>query len=1093
MGEVKALSVDEIRSLGERIRKRKEEGERIGRAPRGGPLPLSFAQERLWFLDRFAPGDPVYNIPALVRLAGRLDAPALRRTLTEVTRRHESLRTTFGERDGVPFQVIAPTSKVPLPLADLSALSPSSREGELLRLATREARRPFDLAKGPLFRATLLRLADHDHGLLLNLHHVVTDGWSQGVLIREMAVLYEALAAGRLSPLPEPPIQYADYAVWQRDRLRGELLEKEVAFWRERLAGTPPLEMPADRKPPMEPSFRGGRRDLRVPVEVAGRLHALCREEKVTSYMALLAAFQILLLRYSGQTDFAVGSPVANRGRSELEGLVGFFVNTLALRVDLSGQPTFRELLRRVKEVAGDAFSHEEMPFERIVGELHPQRDAGRSPIFQVMLALQSQPSPELVMGGLDLSVTEIHTGTAKLDLSLIWQEKAGRLLGTLEYSSDLFDAASAERISRHAVALLRAALEAPDRAPGELPMLSPGERRQLVVDWNGAFEAGAPETTLDRLIAAQAARTPDRPALIREDGSTVTYSELDRLSNLLAAWLRRQGVAAEVPVGVRLHRSAELVIALLAVWKAGGVYLPIDPSYPEERLAFMLEDAGARVVITPEVLALDGIVEDVSSDAPAGGASPRNLAYILYTSGSTGRPKAVGVEHAALIRQLRFIATRWGLSEESRVLQIHSPSFDPWFEDTVAPLLCGGAVVICGPEVWDPARLLFRAAGLGVTVMPLPTNLWHEWVRESAPDPQPGHGVRVVDAGGEAMSGEVARLWWRSPLSRIRLLNGYGPTEAVITGLFQEIGREAAGRAEAAVEIGSPNPGRTAHVLDRDGGLLPPGVPGELCLGGQVLSRGYIGRPELTAERFMPDPFAAEWGGEPGSRLYRTGDLARRRPDGILELLGRTDDQVKVRGIRIELGEIEAALGHHTAVSRTVVVAWRAAGGDTQLAAFVVPAAEAPAAADLRSHLAVSLPAFMAPSSFTFLEALPLTPNGKVDRKALARMAAEGVPASREYVPPRNTLEEMLAPLWEEILGVERVGADDDFFLLGGHSLLAIRLISKVDDRFGVRLAVRTLFQATTLGQMAERIAEEMAVLADDEFLQQLSAESEG
>ncbi|HSG40609.1 MAG TPA: condensation domain-containing protein, partial [Thermoanaerobaculia bacterium] len=458
MGEVRSLSVEEIRRLGARLKK--GGAERIGRAPRdGGPLPLSFAQERLWFLDRFAPGDPVYNIPAFVRLTGRLDTPALRRTLTEVTRRHESLRTTFGERDGVPFQVIAPTSKVPLPLADLSALPVPLREGEMLRLATREARRSFDLARGPLFRATLLRLADHDHGLLLNLHHVVTDGWSQGVLVREMAVLYEALAAGRLSPLPEPPIQYADYAVWQRNRLRGELLEKEVAFWRQRLAGTPPLEMPADRKPSQEPSFRGDRLDLSVPAEVAGRLQALCRKEKVTSYMALLAAFQILLLRYSGQTDFAVGSPVANRRRSELEGLVGYFVNTLALRVDLSGQPSFRELLARVREVAVAAFSHEEMPFERIVGELHPQRDAGRNPIYQVMLASQSQPAPELAMGGVGLSRIEVHAGTAKLDLSLTWQEQAGALFGTLEYSSDLFDTASAERIGRHAVALLRAAL----------------------------------------------------------------------------------------------------------------------------------------------------------------------------------------------------------------------------------------------------------------------------------------------------------------------------------------------------------------------------------------------------------------------------------------------------------------------------------------------------------------------------------------------------------------------------------------------------------------------------------------------------------
>ncbi len=853
-----------------------KETERIVPAPRDGdPLPLSFAQERLWFLDRFAPGNAVYNMPSAVRLTGRLDVPALRWTLAELVRRHESLRTTFGERGGVPFQVIAPASEIALPVVDLR-----DDEGEMLRLAREEARRPFDLARGPLFRAVLLRLANEDHILLLTIHHAVSDGWSQGVLIRETAALYEALTAGRPSPLPEPALQYADYAVWQRGRLRGEVLEAELAFWRQRLAGVPALELPADRRRPQRPSFRGGVRELPVPGDLPDRLRAFCRGEAVTSYMTLLASFQTLLLRYSGQTDFAVGSPVANRDRSELEGIVGLFANTLALRVDLSGDPTFRELTRRVRAAAVAAFAHEEMPFERIVADLHPERDPGRNPLFQAGLALQSQPRPKLAMGGLGLSVLGAGTGTAKVDLSLVWQEEADGLLGILEYSADLFDAATADRMAHHAAALLRTALEEPDRRLQELSLLSAEERRQLVLDWNGVPGADLPEETLDRLLAAQAGRAPDNAALVREDGTTLTYGELDRLAGRLAVRLQALGVGPERPVGVHLQRSAELVISLLAVWKAGGVYLPLDPAYPAERLAFMLEDSGARVVITLEslapslpetgarVLALDAPGGDgPGEEVAAAGASPRHLAYILYTSGSTGRPKAVGVEHEAAVRHFRAVAAVWKLTELDRVLQIHSPSFDPWFEETVAPLLCGSAVVICGPEVWSPARLLLQASELGVNVMALPTGFWDQWVREVAAGGLPDHRVRSVVAGGEAMSGETARLWWRSPLSRIQLYNAYGPTETVVTLQFHEVSAEAAERAEAvAVEIGLPASGRTAYILDRDGCLLPPGVPGELCLGGRILGRGYLGRPDLTAAKFVPDPFAAEWGEGPAA-----------------------------------------------------------------------------------------------------------------------------------------------------------------------------------------------------------------------------------
>ncbi len=1087
--DLSGLSAGQLHLLMERLRRRDQAAAPgIGRALRGGgPLPLSFAQERLWFLDRLAPGDAAYHIPIALRLAGPLDRAVLRGALGEVVRRHETLRATFGERDGLPHQEIGPAADVPLPLVDLEGLPVERREEEALRRSGEASRRSFDLSRGPLLRALLFRRGSGEHTLLLTLHHIVADGWSLGVLLREVGELYPALAAGRPSPLPEPAVQYVDYAVWQRERFQGELLEGELAFWRGRLAGLPPLELPADRPRPAAPGSRGGELPLRLTAGEVRGLRALARGGEATLFMALLGLFQVLLLRYTGQADLAVGSPVANRDRQEIEGLIGLFVNTVVLRADLGGDPTVGELLRRAREATLAAHAHAELPFEKLVQEVEPERQSGRNPLFQALLTLQSQPLAALRIGGLDLVPFDLGTGTAKVDLSVSWREDGEELRGHLVYSSDLFEAATGERLRRHYTALLRAAAGSADRRLSELSFLSPEERRQLVVDWNGAPLPGTPGETLDRLIAAQATRTSGNVALALENGATVTYAELDRLSDLLARRLRCCGVGPDVPVGVHLPRSAELVVSMIGIWKAGGVHLPLDPSYPGERLAFMLEDSGAPVVITLERLApslpmaggrtliLDAPAADIPGETPAA-ASPRSLAYLLYTSGSTGRPKAVGVEHAAAARHLRTIAESWELTGRDRVLQIHSPSFDPWLEDTVAPLLRGAAVVICGPEVWEPARLLARAAGLGVTVMPLPTALWEQWVRESAAGPQPEHRVRMATAGGEAMSGEVARLWWRSPLAAIRLFNGYGPTEAVVTLRFHEIGREASERAGAAVEIGSPYPGRTAYVLDRDGVLLPPGAPGELYLGGQVLGRGYAGRPALTAERFVPDPFAAEWGGEAGGRMYRTGDLVRRRPDGGLEFLGRTDHQVKVRGFRIEPGEIEAALGRHPGVSRAVVAAWKAPAGDTRLAAFVVavPGADLDEAG-LQAQAVESLPAFMVPAAFHRVETLPLTPNGKVDRKALERLAAEsaGQGAARRSRAPRTPAEELVAGVWAELLGLPAVGAEDDFFALGGHSLLVMQVVSRLRSRLGVELPLRTLFERPTVAALAELVEE--------------------
>ncbi len=770
----------------------------------------------------------------------------------------------------------------------------------MLRLAREEARRPFDLARGPLFRAALLRLAPQDHVLLLNIHHIVSDGWSRGVLIREVAALYDALSAGRPSPLPEPPIQYADYAVWQRNRLRGEALEAELAFWRQRLAGTPPLAMPADRPRPTRPSFRGGLLDVEVPEDVPGRLRALCRAEEGTSYMALLAAFQVLLLRYSGQTDFAVGSPVANRARAEVEGVIGFFVNTVALRVDLSGSPTFRELLRQVREAAVEAFSHAEMPFERIVEDLHPAREVSRNPVFQAMLALQSQPWPDLAMGGLEVSALEVETRTAKLDLGLTWKENPDRLLGALEYSSDLFEAASAARLARHVVVLLRGALADPDRTVWNLSMLSPEETRQLVSAWNEAPAEALGTDVLHERFAARAARAPGTVAAVC-DGERWTYAELDRRANQVANHLVRLGVAAGDLVGLRFERSLEMVAAILGVLKAGAAYVPLDPAYPEERLAFMVEDSRVRVVLT----SLDGVEGDASD--PGIRVSAQHPAYVIYTSGSTGRPKGVIVRHGNVARL--FSATeRWlDFGAEDVWTLFHSYAFDFSVWEIWGALLYGGRLVVVpywvsrSPEAFHELLRDER-----VTVLNQTPSAFQQLIR--AEYGQPGDlALRYVIFGGEALAPAALAPWFeRHGDERPRLINMYGITETTVHVTYREVSRK-----DVASAVGRPIPDLGVHLADPSLNLVPPGVPGEILVGGAGLAMGYLNRPELTAERFLPNPF-----GEAGSRLYRSGDLARRLPDGDLEYLGRIDAQVKIRGFRVELGEIEAALTRHPAVA---------------------------------------------------------------------------------------------------------------------------------------------------------------------------------
>ncbi len=1048
----------------------------------GDELPLSFAQERLWFLHELDPGSPAYNVPLALRLAGRLDIAALARVAAEIVRRHSVLRTRFGQTSAGPVQVVVPEHEVALPLVDLAALPPAVRETEARRQAAAVERHAFDLTRGLLLRALLLRLDGEEHVVVFNQHHIASDGWSLRILIREVTALYTAFAAGRPSPLPAVPLQYADYALWQRGWLQGGVLEGEIDYWRRQLAGVEPLELPTDRPRPAVQTSRGTVRSFLVPRELMAETAALGRSQGATLFMTCLAAFAVLLQRLAGQDDVAIGTPIAGRNRAELEGLIGFFVNTLVLRVDGAGEPGFDDLLVRVREVALGAFAHQELPFEKVVEELQPQRDLSRSPLFQVMFALSTaNREGNLALPGLEVRRFPSAATTAKFDLSFSLAETTSSgLVGGIEFNLDLFDSQTIDRMAQRFLTLLRGLVDAPRRPVPELPLLDAAEAAQIAA-WSQSEqalpEAGAlPEAVLlHELFEAWADRDPAAAAVVTA-GEALSYGELESRANRLARRLQRLGVGPEVPVGLSLPRSIDGVIALLAILKAGGVYLPLDPAYPRERRAWMLADVGARVLITSEalsselptgpgvtVLAVDAEAEAIAGESPArpvSRATPQSLAYVIYTSGSTGKPKGVGVEHGAAAGHLQALLREYGLAAGDRFLQTAAWSFDISLEQLLAPLASGATIALWQGEL-DLAALPRRIVELGVTVADLPPALLQLWAAEGKTGPE--LPVRLVIAGGEALAPEVARLWPSTTLRRARLVNGYGPTEAVITATLFTVD---AGALLPAVPIGRPLPGRSVRVLDRRGQPVPVGVPGELALGG-ALARGYLGRPEATAERFVPDA----WSGEPGARLYRTGDRVRWLPAGELDFLGRLDQQVKVRGFRIEPGEIEAALARHPAVAQAAVVV-AGEGAARRLVAFLVGTGESPLpdAGELRAFLGRTLPDYMTPAAFVETAVLPLTPAGKVDRRALAAAAPE--PEARQgSVAPSTPVEQILAGIWGEVLRAGEVGVEDDFFALGGHSLLATQVQSRVREALGVELPLRSVFERPTVAALAAEV----------------------
>ncbi|HEX2094621.1 MAG TPA: amino acid adenylation domain-containing protein, partial [Longimicrobiaceae bacterium] len=1046
-----------------------------------GPVPLSFAQQRLWFIHQLQPGSAAYNLSAAFRIRGPLDVEALRRALEEVVRRHEALRTTFSSVAGRAAQVIHPAGGFRLPMLDLGGLEGEEREAELRLRVGAEESTPFDLATGPLLRVLLIRLGEREHALLLTLHHIVSDGWSTEVMVRELAELYGAFREGRPSPLPPLPVQYADYAVWQRSWLAGETLERQLAWWRDLLAGAPPLlELPTDCPRPRVPGTEGGSRPLALPAELADELRAFSRREGATPFMTLMAAWQVLLGRHAGQTDVVVGMPIAGRNRVETEGLIGFFVNTLAIRTDFSGGPDSRALLHRVRETMLGAHQHQDLPFEKLVEELGVERSLGHTPLFQAVLAPHRAEGPGPRLAGVELEPIHAVGSTAKFDLTLSLTDDGEGLRGALGFRAELFDVPTVDRLLGHFVILLQGMATSPETPVAELPLLAEWERDRVLTGWNTTGEA--PAGRCIHPLVEEAVRAAPEAVAVSWRGARVTYAELDARAGRLANRLRALGVGPEARVGVCLERTPELVVALLAVLRAGGAYVPLDPDYPVERLLYLLDDAGARVLVTEAALAeglarprmavvrVDADREAIageSPEAPESGVRPENLAYVLYTSGSTGTPKGVMVDHAALAAHVVTIRGAYGITSADRVLHFAAAVFDPALEQLLTALVCGATVVLRPQELWSPAELRRHLAEESVTVANLPTAYWRQaaagW---AAAGPFPPLRLRLMIAGGERMPPEAATLWRRGPLGEVRLLNAYGPTEATVTATLHEVPRgdpAPSGR----VPIGRALPGRRAYVLDGAGAPVPVGVPGELHLGGASLARGYLGRPELTAEAFVPDP----WGGEAGARLYRTGDRVRWLPTGELEYLGRADVQVKVRGFRIEPGEVEAALRAHPAVGDATVVARDDTPGGQRLVAYLTPApgTAAPPAAELRAHLRAGLPEHMVPGAFVVLEALPTTPSGKVDRGALP--VPEGRPEGEEYVPPCTPTERVVAAVWAETLGIERVGAHDNFFDLGGHSLLLVQMHARLQERLRTGVSVAKLFQFRTLADLARHL----------------------
>ena len=1042
----------------------------LSRRPSGASAPLSFAQQQVWLHSLLAPGIPLYNEVLILERTGPIDREALARSFCEITRRHEALRATFPVVDGTPIQVIAHQRAVELPLTELAGLPNHQRKDEVLRIVIEEARQSFDLAKGPLMRARLFQFSPESYLLVVAVHTIAADELSLNVLARELCTLYEAYSTGATPPPCDVLIQFAHHAHEQKSASLRGVLDSEIAYWRKRLAGIPPvLELPTDRPRPSQQGFRGARHFLGFSQGLTESLKALSKRERVTLFVTLLAAFQALLSRYTGQDDVVVGSIVP--GRDEIgigtECLIGLFAHTVIVRTDLRGDPTFRELLGRVKDAVREDFEHGKVPFERLISELAVERDPSRNPLFQVLFSLL--PSSGALPSGWKRANLEIDTGAAKVDLQLQLYDRPEGLFAHFIYNTDLFDAATVARMAGHWQNLLRGASVDPGQRLSELSLLSDAEEHQLLVEWNDT-RAAYPNACVHELIESQVERTPDAVAAIFRD-QRLTYQQLNARANQLAHRLRKMGVGPEVLVGVCIERSLDMLVGLLGILKAGGAYVPLDPDYPKERIALMVKDSRLKVLLTEErlraklsefraqLMCLDSGQDSLrkeSSQNCQSGAIPENLAYVIYTSGSTGKPKGVQIYHRAVVNFLTSMRTAPGMNAKDVLVAVTTISFDIAGLELYLPLTVGARVVLESREIAaDGEKLREKLASYRATCMQATPATWRLLLESGW---EGGKDLKIL-CGGEALPRDLVKELIARASS---VWNLYGPTETTIWSTIHKIDS-----SEAPVLIGRPIANTEIYILDRFMRPAPIGVPGELYIGGAGLARAYLNRPELTDEKFIPNPFQTA---SHEARMYRTGDLARYHADGNIECLGRLDHQVKVRGFRIELGEIESVLACHPGIRQSVVVAKEGQPGDKRLVAYFLPAATETALTidELRNFVKEKLPEYMVPAVFVALKEMPLTPNGKINRRALPAPDQADLAPKVEYATPRNIVESQLVQIWESVLGVRPIGIRHNFFELGGHSLVAVRLMHRVGQRFGKNLPIATLFQAPTVEQLA-------------------------
>jgi amino acid adenylation domain-containing protein len=1041
------------------------------KAGKTGNLPLSFAQQRLWFLDQLEPNSPLYNIATAFRLKGPLNFSALQFALDTIVARHEALRTRFESQGENPVQIIDPAKPVSIEKVDLASLSQDRREAEAEALLSEEARKPFQLSKDALMRCKLFRLGDAEHILVLTIHHIAADEWSLKVLLREFSECYRAHIEGRGPELPDLTTQYPDFARWQIESFP-KTSPQHLDYWKKHLEGhSPGLDISTDRPRGNAQTSRGASRSRALNPDLTRAVERISREEQATPFMTLLAAFNVLMHRYTRQNDLVIGSPISGRTRLETENLIGFFVNTLALRTRIEDQATFRQILRQVRETTLEAYTHQDLPFEKVVEALHPERSTSHAPFLQAVFTSQTDLVSELSLPGLTFDFWEIETGTAKFDLTLIVKE-GRQLQAFLEYKTDLFDHSTAERLLGHYEMLLEQLTGAPDEKISRARMLLPSEEQQILVDWNKTSTEYPSGESIHSLVAQQALRTPGAVA-VEYGKEKLTYAELDLRANQLAHYLLSLGVRKGQLVGLCVERSPSLIVGMLGILKAGAAYVPLDPGYPGERLALMIQDTKMRVLVTEEKVNLQISANDLRlvsigaerrkieqqpKTAPLEQVDSADLAYVIYTSGSTGKPKGVSIPHRGVTR-LVCNTNYIQLGPEDRVAQASTPSFDAATFEIWGPLLTGGRIVGISKDITlSPIDFAAQIRERQITTLFLTTALFNQLASEA---PDAFATVKQVLFGGEAVDPKWVRAILNDRGPR-RLLHVYGPTENTTFSTWFEIKNVSADAT--TIPIGRPLSNSTAYVLDSHANPVPIGVPGELYVGGDGLAKEYLERPEVTREKFVAHPWIA------GELLYRTGDLVRLREDGAIEFIGRIDNQVKIRGFRIELGEIEAVLAQHPAVRETVVLAREDTPGERKLAAYLVAPGEGrPAEAELRAYLKNRLPDYMVPSAFVFLDSMPLTPNEKIDRKALP--APAHTRDERTFVAPRNTVEQQLAKIFEKTLGVQPVGVTDNFFDLGGHSLLAVRLFSQIEKIFNKKLPLATLFKAPTIQQLAHEL----------------------